>query len=84
MYLKSKEDPGFSSRNPHYRGAESATIDYVLSNGQRDMYPASWALSIEVVNLALEHFEREGKPPQFVLWHNDSGDGTNIEFMPLN
>jgi hypothetical protein len=26
----------------------------------------------------LEYFEREKKPPPFVTWHNDSGDGTII------
>jgi hypothetical protein len=84
MYLRSKGDPGFSSRNPDYRGAESATIDYVLSNGQRDQYPALLALPIEVVNRALAHFRQRGTPPQFVFWHNDSGDGAEIEFVPSN
>jgi hypothetical protein len=83
MYLRYKGDPGFSSRNQDYKGAESATIDYVLSNGERDQYPASWALPISIVNRALAHFRKEGKPPHFVFWHNDSADGFRIEFIPL-
>lgn len=82
MYLRHKGDPGFSSRNQDYKGPESATIDYVLSNGQRDLYPASWALPISVVNRALAHFRKENRPPRFVFWHNDSGDGATIEFAP--
>ncbi|MFA5952930.1 MAG: Imm1 family immunity protein [Hyphomicrobium sp.] len=84
MYLRSKGDPGFSSRNPDYQGAESANIDYALSNGQRDEYPASWALPIEVIDRALEHFRKEGRPPNFVFWHNDSGDGSKVDYVPLS
>jgi hypothetical protein len=82
MYLRWNDDPGFSSRNPDYKGAEAATVDYVLSNGQRDRYPASWALPVAVVDHALEYFRNEGKPPYFVFWHNDSRDGAEIEFAP--
>ena len=78
MYLRSGGDPGFSSRNRDYAGAESATIDYVLSNGQRDQYPASWALPTALVNRALDYFREEGKPPPFISWHNDSEDGSEI------
>ena len=42
MYLRGNGDPGFSSRNPNYDGPPDAQIDYELSNGQRDLYPASW------------------------------------------
>ena len=82
MYLRESGDAGFSSRNPDFQGSKSEMIDYVLSNGQQDSYPASWALPISVVNKALEYFEREGKPPPFVSWHNDSGDGAAIGDMP--
>lgn len=82
MYLRREGDPGFGSRSQDYEGAESAHIDYVLSNGQRDRYPASWALPTAAVNRALGYFRATGKPPHFVLWHNDSGDGVEIEFVP--
>jgi hypothetical protein len=82
MYLRCKGDAGFSSRNRAYRGDESATIDYVLSNGQRDRYPAAWALQAATVERALDHFRQNEKPAPFVAWHNDSGDGAEIEFLP--
>jgi hypothetical protein len=56
MYLRANGDAGFSSRNPDYADPEDAVIDYVLSNGQRDEYPASWALPKAEVLRALEFF----------------------------
>jgi hypothetical protein len=82
MYLRAYGDAGFSSRNPNYAGPENAVIDYFLSNGQRDEYPASWALSKADVLRALDFFRREGRPPPFVLWHNDSRDGREIAYEP--
>jgi len=71
MYLREPGDSGFSSRNPDYAGPADATIDYLLSNGQRDEYPASWALPLEVVERALEHFVATGEQAPFVKWHED-------------
>lgn len=81
MYIRNNGDPGFSSRNPDYRGLEEATIEYVLSNGQRDECPASWGLPYPIIIHALEYFRREGKPPPFVKWNNDSGDGVEMEYI---
>ena len=78
MYLRTAGDAGFSSRNPDYTGAPDQMIPYVLGNGQRDEFPASWALPIEVVRQALEHFRRTGRRPEFVRWHDDSADGTSL------
>ncbi len=75
MYLRHDGDAGFSSRNLDYTGPEGATIGYVLANGQRDEYPASWAYPVATVMAALDYFRREGQPAPFVAWHNDSGDG---------
>ena len=75
MYLSENGGAGFSSRNPGYSGPEEALIEYILANGQRDEYPASWALPVATVMAALEYFRREGRPPPFIAWHNDSGDG---------
>lgn len=80
MYLRENGDAGFSSRNPDYNGSESEVIEYVLNNGQRDIYPASWALPISVVERALEFFRKEHRPPPFVYWHNDSEDGIILEY----
>ena len=78
MYLRETGDAGFSSRNPSYTGSPDATLDYCLNNGQADEYPLSWALPIDEVRRALAYFGREQKPPPFINWHNDSGDGTII------
>jgi hypothetical protein len=81
MYLRYNGDAGFSSRNPAYGGDTSRMIEYVLSNGQRDEYPASWALQRSVIDGALQYFRDNGRPPPFVRWHNDTGDGTEVEFL---
>src|SRR5262245_11661692 len=74
MYLRYNGDAGFSSRNPSYSGPPDAKQEYYLSNGQRDEYPLAWAIPIEEVHRALDHFEREQRPPPWITWHNDSGD----------
>jgi len=67
MYLPRDGGAGFSS-----------VIEYFLDNGQLDEYPASWALPVGDVRRAIREFDAEGKPPTWVSWHNDSGDGTEI------
>lgn len=79
MYLRSCDDVGFSSRNPHYSGGHHAVMEFYLNNGQCDEYPLSWVLPIEEVELALEYFKKEKRPPGFITWHNDSGDGNSIK-----
>jgi hypothetical protein len=71
MYLREEGDSGFSSRNPDYTGPANAQIEYELSNGQHDFYPASWALPIAEVRRALEYFAQEHRQPPFVVWHED-------------
>jgi hypothetical protein len=73
MYLRHDEgDAGFSSRNPAFGGSDSAMIEYQLSNGQHDEYPASWALPAKEIMRALEHFiEHQGDRAPFVCWHAD-------------
>jgi hypothetical protein len=78
MYLRESGDAGFSSRNPNYDGPPNAKLDYYLSNGQRDEYPLAWALPVAQIRQALEYFRIEQKPPPFIAWHNDSGDGTKL------
>lgn len=78
MYLRFDGDAGFSSRNPDYAGDESAEIDYVLSNGQLDRYPASWALPLPIVMRALDHVRSTGSPPPFVVRHDDSGESASL------
>ncbi len=78
MYVRAPGDPGFSSRNPAYSGPPDALINYVLTNGQLDEYPAAWALPVTVIGRALAYFRDHHRPPPWVTWHNDSGDGTSI------
>jgi hypothetical protein len=78
LYLRLEGDAGFSSRNPKYTGPDDATLEYYLSNGQRDEYPLVCALPLDEVNRALEYFESNHKPPAFISWHNESGDGVKL------
>jgi hypothetical protein len=71
MHLRRPGDSGSTSRNPLYNGSEATTVEYRLSNGQIDEYPAAWALPIDEVRRALEYFEREGKRPSSVTWNED-------------
>jgi len=75
MYLRYEGDAGFSSRNPQYKGPENAVLEYWLSNGQRDEYPASRVYSTDKVFEALEWFANTRKTPLSIAWVNDSGDG---------
>lgn len=68
MFLPEEGEPGFSSRNPAYDGPTEATIDYVLENGQRDSYPASWAYPVEEVKRALDYFRTKKERPPFINW----------------
>lgn len=70
MYLPNDEGDSFHSRNPHYTGDESAVMEFYLSNGQRDEYPLSWVLPADILYLALEYFEREKKPADFICWEH--------------
>jgi len=86
MYLRYNGDAGFSTRNLGYTGPKDAVIDYYLSNGQRDEYPASWALPKERLLEAVECFASRGESPEWITWFNDSGDGNaspNDEFEAL-
>src|SRR5271157_2919991 len=69
MYLRHEGDPGFSTRNPEYSGAEDATIEYRLANGQLDRYPAAWAVSTKAALPALEHFFSTSERAPWLQWH---------------
>jgi hypothetical protein len=48
-------------------------IEYRLSNGQLDEFPAGWALSEQEIMRALEYFvEHQGGRAPFVTWHDDA------------
>jgi hypothetical protein len=81
-------DSGFSSRNPMFDESDATlsglafdgwfagdrvpVITYRLSNGQKDDFPACWALPEPDIMRALEYFvQHEGRRPPFVRWHDD-------------
>jgi hypothetical protein len=71
MFLRFEGDAGFSTRNPNYAGPPKAKIEYYLSNGQRDEYPASWNISTAEALRALEYFfEQEAMAP-WLQWHEE-------------
>ena len=74
MWVRHEGDAGFSSRNPSYSGPPDDEIEYMLSNGQVDRYPASWAYSQEEIFAALEAFARLRRISG-ISWFNDSQDG---------
>lgn len=67
-YFRFDGDPSLISNNPDYDGPSEATIEYELSNGQHDFYPASWALPIATLEAAFDFFEKEHRPPPFIVW----------------
>jgi hypothetical protein len=73
MYLRHQGDAGYSSRSPAYDGPGNAALDFSLSNGQRDEYPASWTISSDAAIGAAEHFFSSGGMDPSVAWHYDSG-----------
>jgi hypothetical protein len=71
MYVNEAGEAGFSSRNPDYQGTTDAMLEYRLSNGQHDLYPASWALPENRIVKALEFFVECRQRPSFIQWHDD-------------
>jgi hypothetical protein len=69
MYLRYEGDAGFSTRNPNYVGPEGAVVQYQLSNGQMDEYPASWNITTPEAVRALEHFFITLERPPWLTWH---------------
>jgi len=72
IYLRESGDAGFTSRNPDYAGESNAVLEYQLANGQRDEFPAHWAVPESAISEALEYFVVHRQPTPFLLWHDDS------------
>ncbi|PYU69001.1 MAG: hypothetical protein DMG49_14615 [Acidobacteria bacterium] len=71
MYVRYEGDAGFSTLNAQYAGPEKAVIEYYLSNGQRDEYPAAWNITTAEAFRGLEYFfEEEGMAP-WLQWHEE-------------
>jgi len=72
MYMRYEGDAGFSTRNPQYAGPEKAVIEYHLSNGQPDEYPAAWNITTAEALRALEHFFAEAAMAPWLHWYDDT------------
>ena len=73
--LRAEGDAGFSSRNPGYAGPPDAELEFMLSTGQLDRYPAAWTYSRAEVLAAVRLFAETRRCPEALSWFNDSGDG---------
>ena len=73
--LRAEGDAGFSSRNPRYAGPPDAEIEFTLSTGQVDRYPAAWTYPRAEVLEAVRVFAGSRSCPASLSWFNDSGDG---------
>lgn len=69
MFLREEGDAGFSTRNPKYDGPKDTLIEYFLSNGQRDEYPAEWDITAPEAIRALEHFFEAQEMAPWLQWH---------------
>jgi hypothetical protein len=71
MYLYNQEDAsGSISRNPYYSGSTEATMQFFLSNGQREEYPIAWTLPLEDAFKACEYFLlNQGDRSSTIVWH---------------
>lgn len=76
MYLPDHEgSSGCTSRNLAYDGPSDAVTDFMLANGQRDVYPAAWTIPLEVAWAACEYFiETQGGRSPRIAWHDDAAN----------
>jgi hypothetical protein len=72
MYLRFDGDAGISTRNPDYSGAPNAVIEYRLTNGQRDEYPAGWDITTAGALRALTPFFEKKEMAPWLVWHQSS------------
>jgi len=68
MYLENDEDSGIYSYDLTYVGAEEATLDFTLNNGEINQIPVSWTLPASNVILAVEYFLQTGAIPSWITW----------------
>ena len=67
MYLRFPGDSGFASVG---EAAAESTVEYQLSNGQIDEYPASWCIPVEQCYKAVAYFfVNEGQRPDWLAWN---------------
>src|SRR4029453_14880055 len=72
VYGRFEGDPGFSSRTSPEESESEELVEFVLSNGQHDDYPAFWTVSTEVALRAIVYLFTNGQPAPWITWHDDS------------
>jgi hypothetical protein len=72
MYMRYEGDAGFSTRNPLYAGPRKAVIEYQLSNGQHDEYPAAWNITTAEAIRGLEFFFEKAALAPWLHWYDDT------------
>jgi hypothetical protein len=75
MVFRFDGDTGRSSRNPSYSVPEAAEVEYYLSNGQCDVFPAAWSYAREDIFSALRYFAKNKCVPSWLSWSKESDDG---------
>lgn len=70
MYLRFEGHAGCSTRNPAIETKEE--IEFVLDNGQGDLYPKNWTYPLSKLKLVLLSFMNDSELPNQLSWHDDS------------
>jgi len=68
MYISDEYESGLCTHNDTYEGDGDIDIEYFLDNGQRDLYPARWALPVPEVEKALVLFLDSGELDSSLTW----------------
>jgi hypothetical protein len=71
MHFRFDGDVGLHSENPGYLGDPDLEMEFVLGNGQRDLYPARWMFDLETITFTLEHFLMTGERGHWITWVED-------------
>jgi hypothetical protein len=70
MYLRHEGDSGFRSNNKF--GDESKTQEFMLSNGQTDLYPETWLTEKWKIKSALLTYFDTGTMDTSIEWMEES------------
>jgi hypothetical protein len=71
MFLLNQDEECYHTSNPEFEGDAASTIDYYLSNGQHDIYPAAWAIGTDAAMLGMKHFFGTGRRSSGLSWVRD-------------
>lgn len=71
FYSQNIDEHSFSSRNPFIAPDTDEEVEFLLSNGQMDAYPASWVVPATIGIDAICHFFDQRKLSENVSWHQE-------------